>query len=197
MLEALREAGLTAKPNKCVWGARSLEYQDMTALCSPWGKFAFTRVPFGLMLNTLSQQSEFSSIYIDDVLIYSATYKEHLEHIRGVLEALREAGLTAKPNKCVWGARSLEYLGHEIGNGLVSIPEARVKVLSVYDKPKKQKGLRAFLGTAEYYRRFIPDFARWAGPLFDTLKKGAPCVLEWNVRQCTSFNHLTSYPCVM
>ena len=47
--------------------------QDMTALCSPWGKFAFTRVPFGLMLNTLSQQSEFSSIYIDDVLIYSAT----------------------------------------------------------------------------------------------------------------------------
>ena len=83
--------------------------QDMKAFCSPWGKFAFTRMPFGLMnapasfqrymQNTLSQQSEFSSIYIDDVLIYSSTWKEHLEHIRGVLEALREAGLTAKPNK--------------------------------------------------------------------------------------------------
>ena len=126
------------------------------------------------MQNTLSQQSEFSSIYIDDVFIYSPTWKEHLEHIRGVLEALREVGLTAKPNKCVWGARTLEYLGHEIGNGLVSIPKAGVKALSDYRKPKNQKGLRAFLGTAGYYRRFIPDFARWAGPMFDTLKMGAP-----------------------
>ena len=106
--------------------------QDMTAFCSPLGKFAFTRMPFGLMnapatfqrcmQNTLSQQLEFSSIFIDDVLIYSSTWKEHLDHIRGVLEALNEAGLTAKPNKCVWGARSLEYLGHGVGNGLVSIP---------------------------------------------------------------------------
>ena len=123
----------------------------MTAFCSPWGKFTFTRMPFGLMAtfqrcmqNTISQQSEFSSIYIDDVSIYSSTWKEHLEHIRGVLEALREAGLTAKPNKCFWSARSLEYLGHEIGNGLASIPEARVKPLSDYHKPKKQKRLRAF-----------------------------------------------------
>ena len=151
--------------------------QDMTAFCSPWGKFTFTRMPFVLMnapasflrcmLNTLSQQSEFCSIYIHDVLIYSSSWKEHLEHINGVLEALREARLTAKPNKCVWGVKSLEYLGHEIGNGLVSIPEAGVKALSDYHKPKKQKGLRAFLGTAGYYLRFIPDFARWAGPLFD------------------------------
>ena len=113
-------------------------------------------MPFGLMnapatfqrcmQNTLSQQSEFSLIYIDDVLIYSSTWKEHLEHIRGVLEALREAGLTAKPNKCVWNARSLEYLGQEIGNGLVSIPEARVRALSDYHKPKKQKWLRALSG---------------------------------------------------
>ena len=85
-------------------------------------------MPFGLMnapasfqrcmQNTLSQQSEFSSIYIDDVLIYSSTWKEDLEHIRGVLEALREAGLTAKPNKCVWvldprvpGTRDWKWFG--------------------------------------------------------------------------------------
>ena len=70
-----------------------------------------------------------------------------------------------------------------------------MKALSDYDKPKNQKGLRAFLGTAGYYRRFIPDFARWAGPLFDALKKGAPCVLEWNVRQSTSFNRLIHVLC--
>ena len=61
--------------------------------------------------------AEHSSIYIDDVLIYSSSWEEHLVHIRGVLEALREAGLTAKPSKCMWGAHSLEYLGHEIGDG--------------------------------------------------------------------------------
>ena len=53
-----------------------------------------------------------------------------------------------------------------------------MKALSDYHKPNKQKGLRAFLGTAGYYWRFIPDFARWAGPLFDALKKGPPCVFE-------------------
>ena len=57
------------------------------------------------------------------------------------------------------GAQSLEYLGHEIGHGLVSVPEARVKALRDYHRPKHQKGLRAFLGTAGYYRKFIPDFA--------------------------------------
>ena len=99
--------------------------QDKTAFCSPCGKFAFTCMPFGLMNapatfqrcvdTTLSQQAEHSYIYIDDVLIYSPSWAEHLVHIRGVLDTLRVAGLTAKPSKGVWGALSLEYLGHEIG----------------------------------------------------------------------------------
>ena len=53
-----------------------------------------------------------------------------------------------------------------------------MRPLSDYHKTKKQKGLRVYLGTAGYYRRFILDFARWAGPQFDALKKGAPCVVE-------------------
>ena len=101
--------------------------QEKTAFCSLWGKFAFTRMPFGLsnapatfqrcMDQALDQQAEWSSTYIDDVLDYSSSWKEHLKHLRDVLEALRKAGLTAKPDKCVWGgggggggAQSLEYL---------------------------------------------------------------------------------------
>ena len=53
-------------------------------------------------------------------------------------------------------------------------------------------GIRAFLGTINYYRRFIPDCARWEAPLNDALKKGAPCVVEWNKKQCVSFQHLVS-----
>ena len=93
-----------------------------TAFCSPYGKYQFTRMPFGLcnapatfqrsMHDVLRGQEEHSATYIDDILIYSRVWEEHLQHIQAVLEALREYGLTAKPKKCRWGARSLEYLGH-------------------------------------------------------------------------------------
>ena len=179
--------------------------QDKTAFCTPWGKYAFTRMPFGLknapaafqrcMQNTLAHLSVYSSAYIDDILIYSKNWEDHLDHIEAVLLALREAGLTANPDKCVWGAKSLEYLGHKIGYGMVGVPEARVKALKDYIKPTNQKGLRAFLGTAGYYRKFIPEFSQWAGPLFNALKKGAPCSLAWDKHMCASFKHLISILC--
>ena len=85
--------------------------QDKTAFCTPWGKYAFTRMPFGLknalaafqrcMQNTLAHLSEYSSAYIDDILIYSKNWEDHLDHIEAVLLALREAGLTANPDKCL------------------------------------------------------------------------------------------------
>ena len=169
--------------------------EDKTAFCSPWGKYAFTRMPFGLMnapatfqrcMNeTLGQHAHCSSTYIDDVLVYSNSWEEHLAHLHEILASLRQAGLTAKPSKCVWGATSLEYLGHKIGRGLVDVPEARVKALRNYIRPINQKGIRAFLGTVNYYRKFIPNCARWAAPLNDALKKGAPGVVEWNKKQCT------------
>ena len=108
---------------------------------------------------------------------------------------LFKAGLSAKPSKCVWGATSLEFLVHKIGNGVVNAREVRVKALRDYIRPTYQKGIRAFLGTINYYRRFIPDCARWAAPLNNALKKGAPCVVEWNKKQCVSFQHLVSFLC--
>ena len=83
-----------------------------------------------------------------------------------VLDALRVARLTANPLKCMWGAHSLEYLGHHIGMGRVRVPEVRVRMMKDCVRPTSQKGLRAFLGTAGYYRRFMPDFSRWAALLF-------------------------------
>ena len=95
-----------------------------TAFCTPWGKFAFNRMPFGLknapatfqryMDMALVKQNAFSSTYIDDVIIFSNTFEKHLDHIEEVLNALR-AGLTAKQGKCVWGARTLEYLATKLG----------------------------------------------------------------------------------
>ena len=115
--------------------------EDKTAFCSPWGKYAFMRMPFGLMnapatfqrcMNeTLGQHAHCSLTYIDDILVYSNSWEEHLAHLHEILASLRQAGLTAKPSKCVWGATSLEYFGHKIGGGLVDVPEARVKALGI------------------------------------------------------------------
>ena len=85
--------------------------QEKTAFCTPWGRYAFTRMPFGLknapaafqrcMENTLDHLRDSCSVYIDDILIFSATWEEHVQHIEEVLEALVRAGLTANPDKCV------------------------------------------------------------------------------------------------
>ena len=79
--------------------------------------------------------------------------------MRQVLEALAEIGLTAKPTKSVWTARSLSYLDHMIGAGYTSVPEARVKAIKQYHRPVSKKDFWEFLGTFGYYRHFIPDFA--------------------------------------
>ena len=105
-----------------------------TAFSTPFGKFEYTRMPFGLrnapthfqrsMDVVLSDLFDYSSAYIDDVVIFSRTWDEHLLHIDCVLNALCSRGFTVKPGKCVWAARSVEYLGYQVGEGLLSVHQA-------------------------------------------------------------------------
>ena len=116
-----------------------LEDQDKTAFVTTFGKYRFKRMPFGLkngpstfqraILNVLEGQEEYSTVYIDDILIFLLSWEDHLIHITAILEVLKRHGLTAKPSKCVWGARTLEYLGHIVGDGKVAVPEARVQAI--------------------------------------------------------------------
>ena len=111
-------------------------------ILTPCGKFQFVRMPFGLrnapasfqrcMDRALGHLLGSTSTSIDDVLVFSNSWEEHLVHVRQVLEALAEIGLTAKPTKSVWGARSLSYLGHMIEAGYTSVPEARIKAIKQY-----------------------------------------------------------------
>ena len=159
------------------------ECRDLTTFWSPFGKFRFKRMPFGLknapahfqhmVEKVLRSCSEFTLPYIDDILIFSASTEEHLEHIGRVLGALREAGLTARPSKCQWGMKYLTYLGHESGKGKLAIPENRVVALRAYKKPKSQKDMRAFLGAIGYYRRFIHDFAKLSSVLTPSISPKA------------------------
>ncbi len=85
----------------------------------------FQRLKDGVLVNC----TEFSKVYIDDILVVSRNWEEHLGHLRELLETLREAGLTCKRSKCCFGRKTLEFLGHQIGGGTISVPAARVRVI--------------------------------------------------------------------
>ena len=91
-----------------------------------------------------------------------------------MLGRLKQAGLTAKATKCEWGKLKLVYLGHEIGEGRLAVPEDRVAHVADFIQPTTKKGVRAFLGTCGYYQKFVKDFGKLALPLTSMTKKLEP-----------------------
>ena len=104
--------------------------REKTAFISPYGKFEFVRTPFGLLNahavfqrlieTVLVDCQDFSKAYIDDIIVYSSNWKEHLRHIEQVLQALQQAVLTAKLSKCAWGRKYMQFLGHMVSKNLLS-----------------------------------------------------------------------------
>lgn len=126
-----------------------LKDQPKTAFQTPWGKYEFTRMPFGLMnapatfqrsMNLVLQGLEqFANCYIDYIVVHSKTWQDHVKHVRTVLERLKQYGLTANPKKCVWGVAEIGYLGYTVGRGKVRIPQLRVQALRKFKRPMTKK----------------------------------------------------------
>jgi len=112
-----------------------------------------------LMEKVLKYCSSFALVYLD-VLINSNTKQDHLVHTRKVLAALRAISLTAKPAKCQWGRKQLEYLEHQVGCGNIAVPQHQVEDIAQYRLPSTKNDLRTFLGSIGCNRRFIQDFAK-------------------------------------
>ena len=138
-------------------------------------------MPFGLngvpatfqrMMDTVMQGLGcFSAVYLDDIVIYSESWEEHLKHVREILERLQKSNLTAKPNKCQFGMKECVYLGHKIGNGEVKPDQDKISAVANYPVPKTKKQVCGFLGLTGYYRKFIMNYAEKAAPLMDLTKK--------------------------
>ena len=168
-----------------------------TAFSTPFGKFEYTRMPFGLknapshfqctMDIVLAALFDCSSAYIDDVIIFSRSFDDHLYDLNNVLTALAGKGFTIKPSKCVWAARFVEYLGFEVGEGKLSVPEARIKSISAITLPQTIKQLRSFIGTVGYYRRFVPQFANMSSILTPATVMGMPKTILWSPEMHTAF----------
>ena len=133
-----------------------------------------------LMDGLLNGLHDFTVAYLDDIIIYSDTRGNHLNHMEIVLDKLREARLKVKERKCAFGSGSCIYLGHVVGNGLVQPMECKVEAVKTFKQPKTKKDVRSFLGLCGYYRKSIPNFSSIATPLSDLTRKSIPKLFKWN-----------------
>ena len=178
----------------------SMSDQAKTAFTTPFGLFQFKRMPFGLqgapasfqrMMDRLLQGlGGFASAYLDDLIIFSQTWREHLEHLEAVLTRLCEAGLTARPKKCHFGMEQCIYLGHVVGGGKVQVEASKVEAVQKMSTPKTKKDVRTFLGLTGYYRKFIPNYATIATPLTDLTRKTQPNKVDWTAECEMAFSKL-------
>ena len=119
---------------------------------------------------------DFVMVYLDDIIIFSQTMDEHLQHIKKVLEALRQAGLKLKLEKCEFAKKQLKYLGFIVGEfGIKPNPE---KVRAIVDQPAptNQTQIRSFLGMIGFFRNHIQGFSTLAASMTNLLAKKVPYI---------------------
>jgi hypothetical protein len=126
-----------------------------------------------LMNNVLRKfLDRFVLVFIDDILIYSKNREEHEEHLKLVLQVLREHQLYAKLSKCDFFQKQVHYLGHVISEEGVAVDPDKIKSIMDWPTPKDVSDIRSFMGLAGYYRRFIKGFSKIGFPITSLQKKG-------------------------
>ena len=174
------------------------ESRPKSAFVIPMGKWQFKRMPFGLSQapayfqllidKVLTGCSEFTMGYLDDIIIFSKSEEEHLQHLEKIFRRLQEFGLKMKKEKCAFFKKHIQYLGHLVSKeGFEPLPE-KLEAIRKMPAPKNSKEVKQFLGLIGYYRKFVPRFADISRPLTHLTRHNTD--FEWT-RQCEkSFNHL-------
>ena len=172
---------------------------DKTAFICPRGMYRFRTMPFGLCNAGATFQRlmdivmsglhpEICLIYLDDIIVFSASAEQHLERLITVLARLRTAGLKLKPQKCAFFQKSVSFLGHVISEKGIATDPIKTEAVVQWPVPRNVKELRSFIGLSSYYRRFVKDFANIAAPLHELQKQGRP--FRWTSEAQEAFETL-------
>ncbi|KAL4324655.1 hypothetical protein GQ457_11G030700 [Hibiscus cannabinus] len=170
-----------------------------TAFRTHYRRFEFLVMPFRLtnalatfmdLMNRLFKPylDKFVVAFIDNILIYSRNKDEHAEHLRIVLQTLREHQLFAKFSMCEFWLSEFAFLGHVISTKGIMVDPKKVQTILDWRPPRNVGKVRSFLGLAWYYRRFVKGFSAIALPLTNLLRKDQP--FEWSEDQQRSFDQL-------
>ncbi|KAL5471331.1 hypothetical protein EMCRGX_G029435 [Ephydatia muelleri] len=167
------------------------EDQPKTAFTTPEGLFQFRVMPFGLcnapatfqrLMDRVLGGLKWSSclVYLDDIIIVGTSFSEHLRNLAGVLQRLRQAGLKLKPSKCKWCQKSVTFLGHIVSEEGVAADPSKTAIVAGWPPPQSKREMQQFLGLANYYRKFVKNFAAIAKPLHRLTEKNTD--FKWTVK---------------
>ena len=154
--------------------------------------FGLTNAPatFTMMMNEVLRPFLRRSVvvFLDDILIFSRSWEDHLKHLEEVFEALRKHQLFCKPSKCVLGATSVKFLGHIISGTFLKPDDEKVKAVRDWPAPRSVSDIRRFLGLTNYFRRFIDHYSDIARPLEEAT--GRFTRFSWSTAQQKAFDRL-------
>ena len=168
-----------------------------TAFVTPFGKYKFLMVPFGLaqapayfqlLMNKVLNGLKFAMTYLDDIIIFSKNELQHLEHLETIFSHLKKAGLKMKRSKSDFFKSEIHYLGHLISPEGISLLPNNLDCIQHMPAPKNVKEIKQFLGLTGYYRKFVPRFADISRPLTTLTKKDKK--FEWTPACQKSFDLL-------
>ena len=173
---------------------------EKTAFNTKYGQYEYLVMPMGLcdapqtfqtLMNNVFHDciDNFIVIYLDDLLIFSSTMEEHLEHLETVLSRLKENELYASTKKCSFLQEEVEFLGLRVGRDGVHIGRDRVEAIEEWPRPTSVTEIRSFIGLAQFFRRFVKGFSQITAPLTDLTRKGSG-IHHWNADCDSAFARL-------